>query len=431
MLSFYSTNNHSLKVTLKEAVLCGQAPDGGLLMPDKTPQLDPALLKDFSNLSLTEISCEIAKTWLDHETISFSDLKKIVEKSISFDAPIIRLTGDIAVLELFHGPTLSFKDFGARFMARLIEHYNSSEEKDLHILVATSGDTGSAVAQAFLDIPAIQVIILYPKGKISTIQEKQLTTVGHNVTALEIEGTFDDCQDLVKKAFRDPELRKSKRLTSANSINIARIIPQTFYYFYAFSRLKESPFVVSIPCGNYGNLTAALFAKKMGLPIERIVAATNINDAFPKYLKTGVFIPQPSQPTLSNAIDIGNPNNFKRIENLFGGAFQEVQRAIYGISFTDQQTTQAIQELYRSNHYLMDPHGAVAYLGLLSYQKNCRNTQGVFLETAHPAKFQDVVEPLVGKKINMPQSLKKTLAKEKCALLLPNNYEKFKEYLLS
>jgi len=432
MIRFYSTNDHGVRVSLEEAVLRGLARDGGLFMPEQIQPMDSSFFKKISSLSFQEIALEVSRHVLKEE-IPVDQLKKIIEQSITFDAPLIRLSDEIYVVELFHGPTLSFKDFGARFMARLMAYLIRGQNQNIHILVATSGDTGSAVAYGFLNVPGIKVWILYPKGQVSMIQEKQLTTVGHNVTALEIDGTFDDCQALVKQAFNDQELSQRMRLTSANSINVGRLIPQSFYYFYAYAQVKNGsgPIVISVPSGNFGNLTAGLFAKKMGLPIERFIAATNRNDSVPKYLETGKFRPHPSIQTLSNAMDVGNPSNFARILDLYEGDLERIRKDLYGVSFTDEQTKGGIRELVEEYQYVADPHGAVAYLGLRDYQRNVKKTKGIFLETAHPAKFLEVVEPLVGRKVDVPSRLQEALDRKKVAIELPNDYDRLKAVLNS
>lgn len=435
MIYFYSTHNRSLRASLKEAVMKGLAEDGGLFMPDNIPRLPHLFFSQMDRLSFAEIAFEISQVLLQ-DAISSDDLKKIVEKSMTFDAPLKEISSNIYSLELFHGPTLSFKDFGARFMAQLMEYFTRNSDQTLHILVATSGDTGSAIGNAFLNVPGIRVWILYPKGKVSEIQEKQLTTLGNGITALEIEGSFDDCQTLVKQAFSDQDLRKKLSLTSANSINIARLIPQSFYYFYAYAQLKKQndglPIVFAVPSGNFGNLTAGLLAKAMGLPVNKLVAATNINDSIPKYLHSGLFQPHPSHHTLSNAMDVGNPSNFARMLDLYQSEWKHMRQEIIGVSFTDEQTISAIRDVYSKYHYLMDPHGAVAYLGLHSYLRtHPEKIQGVFLETAHPAKFADEVEKMIGKHIPIPENLQKVLKKEKHSLVTSPKYEDFRRLLLT
>lgn len=431
MMHFYSTRHRAQKASLSEAVLWGLAPDGGLFMPDRIPRLNQAFIDNLSAYSFAEIAYQVALNLLQ-ETIPPTDLHTIIERSLTFDAPVVRLDDHLYSLELFHGPTLSFKDFGARFMAQLMAYLNRHQEQPLHILVATSGDTGSAVAHGFLDVPGIKVWILYPKGQVSDIQEKQLTTMGHNVTALEVEGTFDDCQALVKQAFQDVELCQRVRLTSANSINIARLIPQSFYYFYAYAQChqKASPLVFSVPSGNFGNLTAGLLAKRMGLPIERFIAATNLNDSVPRYLDKGIFQPHPSKRTLSNAMDVGNPSNFARLLDLYENNLESIQQDIFGRSFSDEQTQIALKELYEHYDYVADPHGAVAYLGLKAYQQQVKKTAGIFLETAHPAKFLSTVEAVIGEKTTIPERLAQVLNKEKQTIMLANDYSQLKDLLI-
>lgn len=422
MSHFYSTKNKNLSFSLKEAVLKGLAPDGGLFMPDTIPLIDSKFLANIASYSFQEIAFEVAKTLLSE--VPEQDLKQIVNSSITFNAPLVQLDEQLFALELFHGPTLSFKDFGARFMAQMMAYLHRNESQNLNILAATSGDTGSAVAQGFLNVPGIKVWILYPKGQVSMLQEKQLTTVGHNVQAIEVEGSFDDCQALVKQAFSDQDL---PHITSANSINIARLIPQSFYYFYAYAQAKQGPICISVPSGNFGNLTAGLIAKKMGLPVSKFVASTNINDSVPKFLQTGIFTPHPSHQTISNAMDVGNPSNFARILDLYQNNLENIRKDILGASFDDHQTKLAIKEIYRKYHYISDPHGAVAYLGL---KKHSLGT-GIFLETAHPAKFLDTVEPLIEEKIAIPENLQKVIDKPKQVVTIFKKYQSLKEILLT
>lgn len=425
MMKLYSTQKHTQNATLQEAVMKGLADDGGLFMPLVIPRLPDTFFQNIIQLTLPEIGFEVSQALLQ-DSIPEASLKTIIDKAINFDAPLKAITPHIASLELFHGPTLSFKDFGARFMAQLVSYY--AKNKPLHILVATSGDTGSAIAHAFLKKDNIKVWILYPQGKVSWIQEQQLTTMGHNITALEIEGTFDDCQRLVKEAFRDKELRQKLTLTSANSINIARLIPQTFYYFYAYARARK-PLVISVPSGNFGNLMAGLLAKKMGLPIQRFIAATNINDTVPRYLSTGHFEPRPSLQTISNAMDVGNPSNFARLLDLYGN-LESMRQDIVGYRFTDRETEAAIREVFNAHHYLLDPHGAVGYLGLQSYLKLHPELSGVFLETAHPAKFADDIERIIGQTIEIPERLQKFLSHKKQSILLSKDYASLRKLIL-
>jgi threonine synthase len=432
MIQFYSTNNKNLKVPLKEAVLRGLAVDGGLFMPDHIPVLPPSFFDQIQQLSFSEIAFEVSKTLL-HGALREIDLKKMVENTINFDAPLKKIAPDIYTLELFHGPTLSFKDFGARFMAQLMGYFVRDSKDTLNILVATSGDTGGAIAQAFLGVKGIRVFILYPKGKVSWVQEKQMTTLGHNIIAFEVDGTFDDCQRLVKQAFTDAELRQKLWVTSANSINIARLIPQSFYYFYAYAQLKDHnlPLVFSIPSGNFGNLTAGLIAKRMGLKVNRFIASTNVNNSIPRYLETGIFQSHPSIHTLSNAMDVGNPSNFARMQDLYNHDLEKMRHDIYGVSFTDSQTKAAMREVLDQDGYLLDPHGAVGYLGLMAYiSQNPGRVNGIFLETADPVKFAKDVEEITHKKPPISAELKAVLSKEKHSIDLTTHYEELKKLLL-
>jgi len=431
-MKFYSTNQQIKNVSLKDAVLGGLAPDGGLFQPETIPVLTPDFFETLELMTFQEIAFEVARPFLEAD-IADIILKKMIDEAINFDAPLVPLDENIFVLELFHGPTLAFKDFGARFMARLMAFLNQDSDQELTILVATSGDTGSAVAHGFLNVPGIQVFILYPGGKISRIQEQQLTTMGANVTALEVDGTFDDCQQLVKTAFLDSDLTRAMKLTSANSINIARLLPQTFYYFYAFSRIPapENPVIFSVPSGNFGNLTAGLLAKRMGLPVHRFVAATNVNDVVPQYLATGIFEPQPTQPTISNAMDVGNPSNFARLHDLFGGDLARIQQDIWGASFNDEQTRTAIKAVYQQYRYLLEPHGAVGYLGLRAGLAGIEKSAcGIFLETAHPAKFGEIIQEIIEKPVEIPGRLREYLYREKQSVRLSNNFPELKELLL-
>jgi threonine synthase len=428
-LRFYSTGKNAPHASLKEAVLQGLAPDGGLYLPEALPQID---LERIQHLSFQELSYEIAKTLL-HQDIPPQELRQVISKAFTFDAPLAKLEEQLYALELFHGPTLSFKDFGACFMSQLMSYLLRDSEQAYHILVATSGDTGSAVAHGFYGVPGIKVWVLYPKGQVTNIQEKQLTTLGGNVTALEVEGSFDDCQAMVKSAFKDQELAKEIHLTSANSINIARLIPQSFYYFYAYTQLKKEsgPVVISVPSGNFGNLAAGVLAKRMGLPVHRFVAATNINDEVPRYLKTGVFQTHPSKHTISNAMDVGNPSNFARLLSLYDNSIEKMRAEIFGARFTDAETKAGILTLYSKYRYTADPHGSVGYLGLWEYARKFPGETRIFLETAHPAKFIEIVQPLIGRKIEIPERLQAVVDKEKKTVLLSNNYQDLKNLLIS
>ncbi|MBL7857073.1 MAG: threonine synthase [Cyclobacteriaceae bacterium] len=430
-MKFYSTNNKDHKVSLREAVMQGLAPDNGLYMPESIPVLPTTFFESIRQKTFPEIAFEVAHHLLG-EDIPELELKRIVSHTIKFEAPLVEIENDLYALELFHGPTMAFKDFGARFMSQLLGYFAKQQDRDIVILVATSGDTGSAVANGFLGVAGTQVVVLYPSGKVSEVQEKQFTTLNQNITALEIDGTFDDCQRLVKQAFLDDELRNSLFLTSANSINIARLIPQSFYYFWAYAQLKNRrPLVFSIPSGNFGNLTGGLFAKRMGLPVEKFIAATNLNDIVPAYLRSRIFAPRPSITTISNAMDVGNPSNFSRMLDLFANDIEALQNELVGYSFSDDETREAMKEVSLSTGYVMDPHGAVGYLGLKQYlQKQRRDVVGVFLETAHPGKFINVVEETLEKKILLPAPLQKFMAGKKLSIPMSADFSNFKSYLL-
>lgn len=441
-MKLYSTNNKDHLVSLKEAIFKGLPKDKGLFMPTEFPKLSDYFLKNFTHLSFQELAFEIANT-LFKGIIPKADLHSIIEKSIDFPAPVVQLDEQKYILELFHGPSLAFKDFGARFMAQLMSYFNRGEDQELVILVATSGDTGGAVAAGFYRTPGIKVVILYPSGKVSFLQEKQLTTLGYNITALEVDGNFDDCQALVKKAFVDPELSKNIRLSSANSINIARLIPQSFYYFDAYKQLNKvgDPIIFCVPSGNFGNLTAGLMAKKMGLPIHHFIAATNINDVVPEYLGSGNFHPRPSIRTLSNAMDVGNPSNFARMLDLYHidseqkanncSTWNNMSKNISGYGFNDAQTKAAIMEVFQKYQYTIDPHGAVGYLGAKSYHTKHPNTRVIISETAHPSKFKDDVEEILGQQIEIPKRLAELATKKKRAIKMANDFLAFKEWLVS
>jgi len=426
----YSTNKKSEEVSLKQAVLQGLADDGGLFMPTEIPSLPKAFFDTIEKKSFLDNALTVANALIGKD-VPEDALSDIIKGAFSFDIPLAPITDTISVLELFHGPTLSFKDFGARFMARLLSYFVKDGKQKITILVATSGDTGSAVGNGFLGVEGIDVIILYPSGKVSESQEKQLTTLGQNVTALEIKGTFDDCQRMVKIAFNDKELNKKMKLTSANSINIARLIPQTFYYFYAYSKVKSKSkdIYISVPCGNFGNLTAGLIAKRMGLPIKKFIASCNANDTVTNYLLKGIFKPKDTVKTISNAMDVGNPSNFIRMLELYDHDVERMREDIKGYSFSDDETKQAIKEIFRNHDYIMDPHGAVGYLGLKQLL-NSINGVGVFLETSHPAKFAGIVEEVIGGKVEMPEALEQFLKRDKKSIVLEASFEKFKEYLI-
>ena len=428
-MKFYSTNNKTNLVDFKEAVLTGIAKDGGLYLPTKIPKFDKTFFKSLSSLSLQEISFNIAKKFI--KDIDENDLQSIITQSINFDAPLINLSDDISILELFHGPTLAFKDFGARFLAYIFSYYNKSENKESLILVATSGDTGSAVANAFNEVGSIKVGLLYPSNKISSIQEQQLTTIGGEVQAFEVDGNFDDCQSVVKKALMDVDLIHKFNLSSANSINIARLLPQIFYYFYAIAQSNDisKPNIFSVPCGNFGNLTAGIIAWKMGLPVDRFIAAINSNKSFINYLETGEVVPQNSIKTLSNAMDVGYPSNLARIGAIFNDEINMVKKQINSVSISDKLTIAGIKKVKNQFNYLIDPHGAVGYQAAAYFDfKKCNN---IILETAHPAKFIDVMEKVLNEKIKIPDRLMKSLKKPKKSIKISSNYKEFKSQLLN
>ncbi len=432
-MQYYSTSNRGVRVTLEQAVMEGLAPDGGLYMPVTIPPLPQIFFDQLSEKSFQEIGFQVAKNLLGDD-LTDEVLKNIVDHTIQFEAPLVELEENVYSLELFHGPTLAFKDFGARFLSGLLGYFARQQSKEITLLVATSGDTGSAVANGFLNVPGTRVIILYPSGKVSELQEKQFTTLGGNITALEVDGTFDDCQRLVKQAFLDPELKLKRHLASANSINIARLIPQTFYHFNAFAQLGkvDKNVVVSVPSGNFGNLTAGLLAKRMGLPISKFIAATNVNDVVPSYLQTGNFSSRPSIQTISNAMDVGNPSNFARMTDLYENNFELLTSDVKGYRSSDQETIQIMESIFHSTRYTLDPHGAVGYLGLKKYlAAHSSNAIGIFLETAHPGKFNEVVEKSIQQKIELPARLLEFVKKKKSSIRMKNNFEQLKEFVLS
>ena len=431
-MQLYSTNNKSNVVDLKQAVLKSLPADKGLYMPIQIPSIEAEWFQNLNQLTITDIAYKIAQTLIG-DYIPTPDLERIVSKAINFEAPLHYLSDDIASLELWHGPSLAFKDFGARFMAQLMSYFNKDENKKLTILVATSGDTGGAVAAGFLNTPGIEVIILYPEGKVSHLQEKQLTTLGGNITALEIKGTFDDCQALVKTAFLDADLTKKYNLSSANSINIARLIPQSFYYVDAYRQVrdKDKSVVVAIPSGNFGNLTAGLLAQRMGCPIDHFIAATNMNKVVPDYLDTGSYEPKTSVATISNAMDVGSPSNFTRMQALFDGSHESMSKAISGYSLNDEDTRYMMQEIYTKHDYIADPHGAIGYRAVEEYLAINDNYTGIFLETAHPAKFLDVMETtLENIKTPIPKALANLQDKKKVSTLLDTDFAGFKSWLM-
>lgn len=432
-MKYYSLNYNSATVGFLEAVRKGLAPDRGLYFPETIPSLSQNFIDNIPNLSTHELAFNAISPFVGND-IPKERLRTIIEETLSFEFPIIPINSTIASLELFQGPTLAFKDVGARFMARCLAYaHELKEQKKLTILVATSGDTGGAVADGFFKVKGIDVVILYPKGKVSEVQEKQLTTLGENITALEVDGTFDDCQNMVKSAFIDPELTGSVALTSANSINIARWLSQMFYYFIAYKNRPHphKDLIISVPSGNFGNLCAGLVAYKMGLPIKHFVASTNINDTVPSYLNSGNYEPKKSVSTLSNAMDVGDPSNFIRIQKLFNNDFHKLKKVISGYAYTDTQTKKALKEIYNENGYIADPHGAVSYLGLKAYFKEQvnHNAQGIFFETAHPIKFAPTVEATLKLKIDPPKQVEKILNKPKLSLPI-SDYKSLKDFFL-
>jgi threonine synthase len=430
-MNFYSTNNKSISVNLQQAVTQGLAPDNGLYMPEHIPALPASFFETIQNKSFQEIAFTVAHAIIGDD-LPVEELKKIIQHTIQFDAPVVEIEKNVYSLELFHGPTMAFKDFGARFMSQLLGYFAKQQDKEIIILVATSGDTGSAVANGFLDVPGTRVVVLYPSGKVSEVQEKQFTTLGKNITALEVDGTFDDCQRLVKQAFLDDELKRKYFLTSANSINISRLIPQSFYYFYAYAQLKDKskPVVFSIPSGNFGNLTGGLFAKRMGLPVHKFIATTNSNDIVPHYLLTRLFAPRPSTQTISNAMDVGNPSNFARLLDLYDNDFDALSNDIVGYTISDEQTRDAMRHVFTADNYVMDPHGAVGYVGLKKYlDENKSDVSGIFFETAHPGKFIDVVEQTLQQKIELPATLQKFMKGTKLSVPMGSSFDELKRYL--
>jgi threonine synthase len=418
-------------VSLEEAIFKGLPSDNGLFLPLSIPKLDSSFFKNISSYSLKDIAFNVSHALIGDE-INPTDLRQITDQAINFDAPVVNVHDNIYALELFHGPSLAFKDFGARFMASIMSYYlKKRDAQDINILVATSGDTGSAVAQGFFNMDKIKVTILYPSKKVSDIQERQLTTLGGNITALEVDGTFDDCQKMVKEAFLDTELCQKLNLSSANSINISRLIPQSFYYFYAYSQLPDLPLVVSVPSGNFGNLCGGLIAKQMGLPITKFIASTNINDVVPEYLDSGVFTPRPSTKTIANAMDVGNPSNFARLNEFYAGDVNQMREDIVGKRYTDDEVRKIVKTVYDKFGYIMDPHGAIGYMGLTDFLKNNNaKVNGIFLETAHPAKFFEDVEQILSTKINIPDSLVTIQKQKKHSIKINNQFGELKGFLL-
>ncbi len=430
-MNFYSLNKIAPNVTFKDAVIKGLAPDKGLYFPEKITPLSKDFFDHIEDFFNAEIAFEVIKQFVADE-IPENELKEIISATLNFDFPIVTIEENIAALELFHGPTMAFKDVGARFMARCLGYFNKEEKTNkVTVLVATSGDTGGAVASGFLGVEGVDVVILYPSGKVSDVQEKQLTTLGQNITALEVHGTFDDCQAMVKTAFLDEELIANKNLTSANSINVARWLPQMFYFFFAYKQLKnkQKDFIFSVPSGNFGNICAGLMAHKLGLPVKQFIAATNINDIVPDYLETGIYTSKPSKQTISNAMDVGDPSNFVRILEIFNNDDVKLKKVLSSYSFTDKETRQAMKELNEKFNYIADPHGAVGYLGLKKHGIDS-NAFGIFLETAHPVKFLNVVEPIINETLELPKQIKEVIDKEKVSINI-SFYEELKQFLVN
>lgn len=431
-MKYYSTNKKAPLVSLHEAVVKGLASDRGLYMPETIKKLPKSFFDKIETLSFQEIAYQVADAFFG-EDVKADDLKKIVYDTLAFDCPVQKVNDNIYSLELFHGPTSAFKDVGARFMARLLQYFIRQEGKEeVNVLVATSGDTGSAVANGFLGVDGIHVYVLYPKGKVSKIQECQFTTLGQNITAIEVDGVFDDCQALVKSAFMDDDLNKHMKLTSANSINVARFLPQAFYYFNAYARMKAlgkaDNLVVCVPSGNFGNITAGIFGHEMGLPIKRFIAANNANDIFYKYLQTGKYEPKPSLQTIANAMDVGDPSNFARIYDLFNGDHDKICSLVSGATYDDNQIKETIKACYKSTGYILDPHGACGYRALQEGLKN--GETGVFLETAHPAKFKDTVEPIIQTEVEIPERLAAFMKGTKQSVQMSKDFAAFKNYLM-
>ncbi len=432
-MKYYSTNHNSDKASLKEAIIRGLAPDKGLYMPERIPAIPSAFFRHIGEMTLHDIAYVVANT-LFGDDMESEALKNLLKDALNFDIPLVKVDEGKYSLELFHGPTLAFKDVGARFMARMLAYFSGegSQQKTIHVLVATSGDTGGAVANGFLNVPGVHVHVLYPKGKVSPLQEAQFTTLGNNITAIEVEGSFDDCQAMVKAAFSDTDVTDRLFLTSANSINVARFLPQMFYYYHAYARLMNegvdmTNIVVSVPSGNFGNVCSALIAKRMGLPIKRIIAANNRNDVFLQYLLTGKYCPRPSITTIANAMDVGDPSNFARILDLYGGSHDDICVDVSGCSYDDDSIRQTIKAEYDRSGYLLDPHGAVAYRALCEHLRP--GETGIFLETAHPAKFKEIVEGVIGTNVSVPKRLSAFLNGEKQTIKMLPLYPVFKKYL--
>jgi threonine synthase len=430
-MQYFSTNHLSPIVDFKQATIQGQAPDKGLYFPETIPQVSKDIIQNIALYSNEDIAFEVMKPYVGN-TMPAEVLKKIVAETINFPIPLVPIIDSISSLELYHGPTLAFKDIGARFMSRCLAYFVKNEGKKVTVLVATSGDTGGAVANGFYDVPGVDVVILYPSGKVSSVQEKQLTTLGKNIFALEVLGTFDDCQQMVKAAFTDEELNKQLFLTSANSINVARWLPQQLYYFFAYKQWvdKNNPPVIAVPSGNFGNICAGILAHVSGLPVQHFIAACNANDVVPDYMHTQLYQPKQAIATISNAMDVGNPSNFIRILQLFHHQFDSLKQKFSSVSISDENTKKTLQEVYQQHQYLLDPHGAVGYLALQQYLQNNPTQKGIVLETAHPVKFYDVVEPIIGEQVPIPAAIKEQLLLPKKSTVIEANAALLKQYLL-
>lgn len=430
-MNYYSLNHQAPKASFKEAVIKGLAPDKGLYFPESITPLPKEFFDNINNLSYSEIAFEAIKQFVTPE-IPDTVLKTIVDETLSFDFPVVKLNENISTLELFHGPTMAFKDVGARFMARCLGYFNQNNNKEVTVLVATSGDTGGAVANGFLGVKGVNVVILYPSGKVSDIQEKQLTTLGQNIKALEVNGTFDDCQAMVKTAFLDESITQRMQLTSANSINVARWLPQLFYFMFAYKQLHSQykNIVFTVPSGNFGNICAGMMAQQLGLPVHHFVAANNANNVVTRYLISQLYEPKPSVQTISNAMDVGAPSNFIRIQEIYKNNFETLKNNLSSYSFTDEETKEAMLEMFNNYNYVADPHGAVGYLGCKAYLKENPKAHCVFLETAHPTKFLDVVEAVIKEKQPLPEQIQGVMDKEKVSTVI-SNYDDLKSFLLS
>jgi threonine synthase len=431
-MKYYSLNKTAPVVDFKEATIRGLAPDKGLYFPEEIPKHEESFFNEIENYSDEEIAFQIIQPFI-RDVIPENDLRKIIAETINFEIPLKPINEQISSSELFHGPTLAFKDIGARFMSRCLGYFVKNNDKKITVLVATSGDTGGAVANGFFNVEGVDVVILYPSGKVSSVQEKQLVTLGNNIHAIEINGTFDDCQQMVKQAFSDEDLNKKLFLTSANSINVARWLPQQFYYLFAWKQWsdKKNPPVISVPSGNFGNICAGILANISGMPVNHFIAACNANKVVPDFLETEKYQPQKAIATISNAMDVGNPSNFVRILELFNHQFLDLKIKLSSVSISDEETRETIKEVYQKENYLLDPHGAVAYLALKNYLKIHGDQKGYFLETAHPVKFYDVVEPVINQKIPIPEKIKSILGKEKLSFQMEADFEKLKEFLLN